>query len=61
MRFEDFQDGHHGGHHEYQNGMILYVAPMHPIKFQVNPTYSLGDLKIFKMADTGAILGIGTE
>ena len=44
--FEDFQDGHCGG---YGNGMILailnlYVAPMPPIKFQLNPIYSLGDV-----------------
>ena len=47
---EDFQDGHHGGHLGYQNGMILailnlYVALMPPIKFQLTPTYSLeGDV-----------------
>ena len=45
--FEDFQDGHHGRHLDYQNRTILailnlYVAPMPPIKFQLNPTYSLG-------------------
>ena len=45
--FEDFQAGHHGGHLGYQNGMILailnlYIATMPPIKFQLNPTYSLG-------------------
>ena len=37
----------HGGHLGYQNGKILailnfYVAPMPPIKFQLNQTYSLG-------------------
>ena len=47
--FEDFQDGHHGGHLWYQNKTILtilnlYVAPMPPIKFQLNPTYSLGEV-----------------
>ena len=45
--FEDFQDGHHGGHLGYQKGMTLailnlYVARMPPIKFQLNPIYSLG-------------------
>ena len=38
MSFEEFQDGHHGGHLGYRNGMILailnlYVAPMPLIKF----------------------------
>ena len=42
--FEDFQDGHHGGHLGYRNGMILailnlYVGPMPHIKFQLNPTW----------------------
>ena len=46
MWFEDFQDGHHGSHHGYQNSMVvailnLYVASMPPIKFQLNPTYGL--------------------
>ena len=45
--FEDFQDGHRGGHLGYRNGMILailklYVAPMPPIKFQLNPAYGFG-------------------
>ena len=36
MRFEDFQDGHLGGHLQYRTRMILailnlYVAPMPPI------------------------------
>ena len=44
MSFEEFQDG---GHLGYRNRMILailnlYVALMHPIKFRLNPTYSLG-------------------
>ena len=47
--FENFQDGHCGGHLGYRNGMNLailnlYVAPMPPIKFQLNLTYSLGDV-----------------
>ena len=49
MSFEEFQDGRHGGHLGYQNGMILailnlYVTVMPPIKFQLNRTYSLGDV-----------------
>ena len=41
--FEEFQDGVHLG---YRNGttlaiLNLYVAPISPIKFWVNPTYSL--------------------
>ena len=51
MLLEEFQDGHHGGHLEYQNGMILAiimylcVTVMPPIKLWLNPTYSLeGDV-----------------
>ena len=45
--FEDFQVDHYGGNLWHQNEMILailnlYVALMPPIKFQLNPTYSLG-------------------
>ena len=45
--FEDFQNGHCGGHLGYWNGKILailnfYVAPMPPIKFQLYPTSGLG-------------------
>ena len=49
--FEEFQDGLHGGHLGYQNGMILailnlHVARMPPTKFQLNLTYgSGGDVK----------------
>ena len=47
MLFEEFQDGYNGGHLGYWNGttlaiLNLYVAPMPPIKFWLNPTYSLG-------------------
>ena len=47
MSFEEFQDGHQGGHLGYRNGTILtilnlYVAPMPPIKFRLNLTYGLG-------------------
>ena len=43
MLFEEFQDGHHGGHLVYLNGMILAilnlcVTVMLPIKFWLNPT-----------------------
>ena len=49
MMFEDFQDGHLGGNLRYQNRMTLailklYVAQMPPIKFGLNPHYSLGDV-----------------
>ena len=50
MSFEEFQDGIHGGHLGHQNGktlaiLNLYVAPMSPIKFWLNPTYGLeGDV-----------------
>ena len=47
MSFEEFQDGHRGGHLGYQNGMILAilnlcVIVMPPIKFWLNRTYGLG-------------------
>ena len=47
MLFEVFQDGLHRGHLGKWNGTILailnlYVAPMPPIKFRLNPTYGLG-------------------
>ena len=47
MLFEEFQDDRHGGHLGYQNGTILavlnlYVTVMPPIKFRLNPIYSLG-------------------
>ena len=43
MLFEEFQDGHHDGHLGYWNGNSeSLVAPMPPIKFRLNPTYSLG-------------------
>ena len=47
ISFEEFQDGHCGGHLGYQNRMFLkllnlYVTVMPPIKFQLNPTYDLG-------------------
>ena len=47
MSFEEFQDGHHGGHLGYRNGTILailnlLVTVMPPIKFWLNPTYGLG-------------------
>ena len=43
-----FQDGHCGSHLGYWNGPILailnlYVVSMPSIKFQLYPTYSLGD------------------
>ena len=44
MLFDEFQDGHHGGHLGYWNGTILailnlHVATMPPTKFQPNQTY----------------------
>ena len=44
MLFEEFQDGHHGGHLGYQNRTILailnlYVTLIPPIKFGLNLTY----------------------
>ena len=45
--FEEFQDGCHGGHLGYLNGMILAilnlcVTVMLPIKFWLNSIYGLG-------------------
>ena len=42
MSFEELQDGRHGGHLGYRNKTFLailnsYVAPVPPIKFQLNP------------------------
>ena len=53
MSFEKFQDGRHGSHLGYQNGMILailnlYVAPMPPIKFRLNLTCGLGEDVVFE-------------
>lgn len=47
MSFEEFQDGHHGGHFGYQNRTILanlnhHVTTMPAIKFKVNPTFGSG-------------------
>ena len=59
MLFEEFQDGHHGSHQGYWNGMILailnfYATPMPPIKFLLNLTwFGRRCLKNFKMAGTG--------
>ena len=52
MSFEEFQDGHHGGHLGYQNGKILAILNLHvatmPTKFQLNPTYGSGDVENVK-------------
>ena len=54
MSFEEFQDGHHGSHLGYRNGILLailnlHVATMPPTKFQLNPTFdSGGDIKKVK-------------
>ena len=62
--FEDFQDGHRGGHLGYWNVTVLailklYVVLMPPIKFQL---FGRCRLKIFKMANmAAAILDIWTE
>ena len=47
MLFEEFQNGHCGGHLGYRNGMTLAilnlcVTVMLPIKFWLNLTYRLG-------------------
>ena len=53
--FEYFLNGHCGGHLGFRNGTILaipnlYVAPISPIKFQLNPTYGLGEDVILKFS-----------
>ena len=54
MWFEDFQDGCRVG---YCNGMVLailnlYVTPMPPSKFQLNPMYNSGDVENVKKLTT---------
>ena len=67
MWFQDFRDGHLGGHLGWPNGTIkavlnLYVAPMLPIRFRLNPTrFGRRSLRNFKMAAMAATLDIGTE
>ena len=52
MSFEEFQDGHHGGHLGYQNGTILAIlnALMPPIKFLLNLTYGLGGDVVWRIS-----------
>ena len=64
MSLKGFQDGLHGGHLGYWNGkylaiLNLYVAPMPPIKFQLDPTYSLGEIPFeeFQFGCRGSHLG----
>ena len=68
MSFQDFQDGHHGGHLGDWNGMNLAIQNLHviqmpSIKFGLNPTpfCSRHNLKIFKMTTVVAILDIRME
>ena len=65
MLFEEFQDGHPGGHLGYRKGMILAILNLCycDVSHQVSAQLDLGfgrrcRLKNFKMA---AILDIGTE
>ena len=65
MWFEDFKDGHHGGHLGHQNGTTLAILNLHvalipSTKFPLNLTYHSGAdmvLKIFKMAAMAAFFG----
>ena len=48
MSFEEFQDGHHGGHPGYRNGtslaiLDLHAATMPPIKFHLSLNYLSGE------------------
>ena len=54
VSFEEFQDDCHGGHPEYWNRKILailnpYVAPMPPIKCQLNLTSTLAGDAIWRI------------
>ena len=56
MLFEEFQDGHRGGHLGYQNRSILailnlYGGPMPPIKFWFNLIYVWEEMSIEKFQD----------
>ena len=60
--FEEFHDGHHGGHLGYWNGMILatlylFNAHMPLIKVQSDLWFGRCCLKNFKMAFFGSHLG----
>ena len=67
--FEEFQDGHCGGHLGYRNVTILailnlYVTVMTPIKVSVQSDLGFRRkcrFKNFKMATPAAILDIRTE
>ena len=66
MLFEEFQDGRHGGHLEYQNGTILAILNLCDASHQVSAQSDLRfgrrcRLKKFKMAAMAAILDIGTK
>ena len=55
MSFEEFQDGRHGSLLAYRNGRILVIlnlciAPMPPIKFQLNQTYGLGGDVVWRIS-----------
>ena len=64
MSFEEFEDGCHGSHLQYQSGKILailnlHMAPMPPTKFTLNLTYGLGGDVVRRIS--AAILDIRTE
>ena len=53
MSFENFQDGCRGGHLGCRNGTILailYITPMPPIKFPLNPTNDLGEDVVWRIS-----------
>ena len=60
MSFEDFQDGRHGSHLGYWNGMIVaiqnfHVPPIPPIKFGLNLTLGLGADAISRCFQDGQV------
>ena len=67
MSFEEFQDGQHGGHLEYQNGTILAILNlcvnvMPHIKFWLHLTMVWEEMLFEEFQDgRHAILAIGTE
>ena len=67
MSFEEFQDGHHGGHLGYLNGRILAILNLchcdasHQVLAESNLRFGRRcHLKNFKMASMAAILDIRT-
>ena len=66
MRFEDFQDGHLGGHLRYRNDVcnsesLCHFAASHQVWAESALRFVRFRLKNFKMATVAAILNVGME